>query len=118
MDNIPHVLIGACHNVYIRQMHFQNSGYAETQHTHSFDHITLLSKGSLEVVCNNQTTVFHAPHMIYIRADYVHGMTALEDDTLAYCIHGLHNTPGKVIDDMISNDMIPNGSSLSTSSIS
>lgn len=112
MDNIPHVLIGACHNVYIRQMHFKSTGDREVQHTHAFDHITLLSKGSLRVTCNGKETIFKSPHMIYIKAEHIHEMEALEDDTLAYCIHGMQNTSEKKIDDLIALDMVPNGSSL------
>lgn len=110
MDH-PHTLIGSCHNVFVRQMHFAKTGDTEVQHIHQFDHITLLSKGSLEVECNGKLTKFVAPHMIYIKANYVHGMTALEDDTLAYCIHAMTNTHDKNIDDIISPNMIPNGSS-------
>ena len=109
-SNFPVTAIGACHNVFIRQMHFVKKGDRETQHTHSFDHITLLSKGSLRVTCNGKDTVFNAPHMIFIKADYEHGMEALEDDTLAYCVHGVHNIPEKRIDDMIGSDMVPQGS--------
>lgn len=112
ITNLPITAIGACHNVFIRQMCFMKQGDQETQHTHAFDHITLLSKGSLKVTCNGKETIFKAPHMIYIKADRVHGMVALEDDTLAYCIHGMQNTSEKKIEDMISPDMIPNGSSL------
>lgn len=110
MENTPISFIGSCHNVFIRQMHFVNKGDNEVQHTHAFDHITLLSKGSLDVECNGKHTTFVAPHMIYIKADNVHGMTALEDDTLAYCIHAIGNSDKKNIDDIITDDMIPNGS--------
>ena len=110
MSTHPYTHIGACHNVFIRQMHFVKAGDSETQHTHAFDHITLLSKGSLRVECNGQHTTFTAPHMIYIKAEYVHGMTALEDDTLAYCIHAMGNSDKKHIDDIITPEMVPNGS--------
>lgn len=108
--NTPLTYIGSCHNIYIRQMHFINKGDNEIQHTHAFDHITLLSKGSLDVECNGEHTTFHAPHMIYIKANYIHAMTALEDDTLAYCINSVETSSKKNIDDIITPEMVPNGS--------
>ena len=109
--NAPYTQIASSHNVFIRQIHFKKAGDREVQHTHSFDHVTLLAKGSIEVECNGKLTTFVAPHMIYIRADYIHGMVALEDDSLAYCVHAMNNIDKKNIDDIITPDMIPNGSS-------
>ena len=110
MNSDPITHIGACHNIFIRQMHFVNKGDHEVQHTHAFDHITLLARGSLTVECNGKQTTFSAPHMIYIKAEYAHGMTALEDNTLAYCIHSMTKSDKKFIDDIITPEMIPNGS--------
>ena len=45
--------------------------------------------------------------MIYIHKDYIHELTALEDNTVAYCIHALRNGDG--VDDIIDEDMIPKG---------
>ena len=89
-------------------------GDHETQHTHQFDHLTLLAKGSIDVKNNGISTIFKAPHMIFISKDSVHSMTALEDDTVAYCIHSLTQHDGtseyvKYVDDLVSDDMIPNG---------
>lgn len=106
----PITHIGSCHNVFIRQMYFEKAGDSETQHHHAFDHITLLARGSIEVEVEGQKTTFKAPHMIYIRADKRHGMVALEDDSLAYCVHALVNHTDKNIDDIITPEMIPNGS--------
>lgn len=110
--NYPEVSIGVVHNVWTRQMHFLKKGDHETQHTHQFDHMTLLAKGSLDVVCNGESTIFTAPHMIFISKDHEHSMTALEDDTVAYCIHAIMAFDGeseytKHVDDIVSDDMIP-----------
>jgi quercetin dioxygenase-like cupin family protein len=110
----PEISLGIVHNVWTRQMHFKKKGDHETQHTHQFDHVTLLARGSLEVVTNGESTVFTAPHMIFISKDSEHSLTALEDDTVAYCIHSMTPHDGtneyiKYVDDLVSDDMIPKG---------
>jgi quercetin dioxygenase-like cupin family protein len=112
--NYPEISLGIVHNVWTRQMHFKKKGDHETQHTHQFDHLTLLARGSLEVVTNGEPTVFTAPHMIFISKDAEHSLTALEDDTVAYCIHSMTAHDGKneyikYVDDLVSDDMIPTG---------
>lgn len=106
----PLVAIGVCSNIFVRQMSFGAKGDEEEGHTHPFDHLTLLAKGSFEVEVNGQSTHFKAPAMVYIRAEWVHKIKALEDGSVAFCIHGLRDL--NVSDDIISPDMIPNGSKL------
>jgi quercetin dioxygenase-like cupin family protein len=40
---------------------------------------------------NGQTTDFKAPQMIYIQAGKSHFIEALEDGTVAYCVHALRD---------------------------
>lgn len=103
--NSPLIKIGYTGNVYSRMMHFVKVGDVELGHTHEFDHLTLLAKGSLRVKANGQETVFIAPHMIWIKKDVQHELIALEDDTVAYCIHAIHDSSGNII----SPDMVPRG---------
>jgi quercetin dioxygenase-like cupin family protein len=99
------IALGAVANVYSRQMVFRHAGDYEQGHTHEFDHLTLLASGSLKVTVDGQVTVFKAPHMIYIHKDKMHELVALEDNTVAFCIHALRDMDGNVID----TTMIPNG---------
>lgn len=103
----PSISIGCVANLYSRMMHFKRVGDMEEGHKHQFDHLTLLAKGSLKVTMEGVATEFTAPHMIYIRADKNHELVALEDDTVAYCIHALrgNNDTGDILD----STMIPNG---------
>ena len=87
--NAPEIAIGYVANLWSRQMHFKKLGDTEQGHKHQFDHLTLLAKGKLKVKVNDSETVFTAPHMIYIHKDDNHELIALEDDTVAYCIHAL-----------------------------
>lgn len=107
--NTPEVKLGCVANLYSRMMHFKTAGDIEVGHTHQFDHLTLLAKGKLRVKVNDVTTDFTAPHMIYIRADQVHELTALTDNTVAYCIHALRD--GNGVEDIIDPSMIPEGTS-------
>jgi quercetin dioxygenase-like cupin family protein len=105
--NQPTTNIGVTCNVFVRQMHFANAGDVEQGHTHPYDHLSLLGKGSVRVEVDGRTTDFVAPHMIWIRADKVHKLTALTDDAVVYCIHALRGDSES--DDIISPDMVPSG---------
>ena len=104
--NQPEINIGCVANLYSRMMHFKKAGDVEIGHTHQFDHLTLLAKGRLKVVVEGKESIFTAPQMIYIKADKVHELTALTDETVAYCIHALRD---KDTNDIIDPEMIPDG---------
>ena len=103
--NEPVTKLGCVKNLYSRQMHFMRAGDVEQGHTHQFDHLTLLAAGSLRVTVGDKTTDYKAPHMIWIHKDVMHELVALEDNTVAYCIHAHRDLDGEVI----SPDMVPNG---------
>lgn len=107
MTDLPHVQIGCVANLFSRQMHFKKAGDIEHGHTHPFDHLTLLASGSMRVDVNGQTTDFKAPHMIFIKAEHNHELVALEDNTVAYCIHALRS--GNEVDDILDPASVPNG---------
>lgn len=99
--------IGCVANLWSKMMHFNKIGDIMPSHAHIFDHLTLLCNGSLNVTVDGVSTEFIAPHMIYIQAGKVHTLTALEDNTLAYCIHALRD--GDSVEDIIDPDMVPKG---------
>jgi len=103
----PKIQLGCVANLYSRMMHFKSVGDIEHGHTHLFDHLTLLASGSLRVTVNGKTTDFKAPHMIYIKAEHNHELVALEDNTVAYCIHALRN--GNGVDDILDPASVPAG---------
>jgi quercetin dioxygenase-like cupin family protein len=102
----PIVNIGCVANLFSRMMLFEKAGDTEMGHTHQFDHLTLLAKGKLKVTVEGIVTEFTAPHMIYIRKDKVHQLEAIIDETVAYCIHALHD---KDTGDILDSSMIPAG---------
>jgi quercetin dioxygenase-like cupin family protein len=102
----PIVNIGCVANLFSRMMHFEKAGDIEIGHTHQFDHLTLLAKGKLKVTVEGVSSEFTAPHMIYIHKDKVHELEALTDETVAYCIHALHD---KETGEILDPSMIPAG---------
>lgn len=93
-------------NLWLRQMQFVKAGDRNEGHMHNFDHVTLLAVGSVEVDVEGSKSVFKAPHMIYIIAGKSHFLTALEDNTVAYCVHALRSTDAEEIMDP---SMVPAG---------
>lgn len=106
----PKVFIAKVANVFTRQMHFEKTGDLEQGHCHAFDHVTLLASGSLKVTVEGVVSEFKAPHIIFIHKDKMHELVSLEDNTVAYCIHGLRE---KDTDDIITPSMIPLGVEIS-----
>lgn len=109
--NRPKVKISCSSNVYVEQLVFEKKGDCNVGHEHTFDHQTLLASGALEAVVNGETSFFKAPHIIFIKAGVSHTFTALEDKTVAYCIHALRR--GEGIDDIINPEDVPQGVDLS-----
>ena len=89
--NRPIYSVGCVSNVYVRQMNFKKAGDKNPPHLHTHDHTTLLGNGSIECSVNGVITIFNAPVMIYIAKDKLHFFTALEDNTVAYCIHAIRD---------------------------
>jgi hypothetical protein len=89
MSEGPNVQITCVGSIFSKQMHFLRVGDAEQGHAHTFDHITLLSSGRIRLTALGTTSEFSAPHQIYIKAGVEHELTALEDNTIVYCIHPL-----------------------------
>jgi quercetin dioxygenase-like cupin family protein len=103
----PKINLSCVANLFSRQMHFEKAGDIENGHKHPFDHLTLLANGSLKIVVDNKVTIFKAPHMIYIAKDKIHELTALEDNTVAFCIHALRD--GDRVEDILDPETIPKG---------
>lgn len=103
----PDIRIGCVANLFSRMMHFRHAGDVEHGHVHQFDHLTLLASGALRVTVDGVASDFRAPHMIYIHKDKHHELAALEDNTVAYCIHALRT--GERVEDILDPGMVPSG---------
>ena len=76
--------------IFVKQMYLRQAGTRVPQHAHVYAHTTLLAVGKMRVWKEGQLMGdFAAPAPIYIEAKVKHTLMALEDHTLAYCIHNV-----------------------------
>lgn len=107
----PEIKIVAVSNVYSRLMHFVNKGDVEFGHSHTYDHATILSTGSVlyEILDGFKGTAvsakeFKAPGYIFVEKNKFHRITALEDNTVCTCVHALRT----ITEDIIPPDSLIN----------
>lgn len=63
------------------------------QHSHEWDHISLISAGKLAAFCGEQFLgTFEAPRAIMIKAGQKHTFHTLADNTVITCIHRIDRT--------------------------
>lgn len=78
-------------DIFIKQMPLVNAGMVVPQHSHTYDHYTMLATGSMRVFKDGKLVGnFKAPSAIFIEAGCKHLLISLEPNTLAYCLHNLH----------------------------
>jgi gentisate 1,2-dioxygenase len=102
----PEIVFGMVDSVWCKQLYFKLKGDIMHGHRHTHNHLTLLAHGKVKVTVNGEESNFSAPNMIFIHKDHLHEIVALEDDTVAYCVHAVRdNDTGDIIDSI----GIPNG---------
>jgi len=104
MKQEPSVNIGSASNLYIRHLTFHNIGDVENGVPHDYDHVALLSTGSVRVTVEGIDCTFDAPHMILIRKKLEHRFEALAAATQIYQIHAIREVRS---DDILDPDQIP-----------
>jgi len=110
VDKTKKEILGYFGNIWVKSHTLERAGDTNGEgHIHHFDHVTLLVKGSVRVEVNsNPPKEFHAPTFIVIRRDRKHRFTALEDDTVYYCVFALRDIDGEPIDDIVDPRTLPN----------
>lgn len=89
----PVIEIKMADGIFIKQMAIAKAGTFVPQHSHFYDHTSMVAAGSVRVWCDGKPLGdFRAPTGILIRAHKKHLMQALEDDTVIYCIHNISRT--------------------------
>lgn len=92
-------------NIFTRTMHFEKAGDVVKGHTHNFDHVTLVLTGGVRIKYTKKEGEhivlqgerdFYAPTkmdgdggqeaQVLIKADVMHEITALEDNTHCWCV--------------------------------
>jgi len=95
--------MGVFGNIWVYSHHLNKAGDYNPGHKHNHDHVTLLATGSVrcEVVDDDEGTTikdFKAPTFIVIDKNKTHKFTALEDNTVFYCVFALRDEDGDVTD--------------------
>lgn len=99
----PKIKTIAISNVYARCMYFENKGDIEMGHCHTYDHGTLIAHGIVlvEMLDDDGKVIgarpFVAPSFVFIDKMRKHRITALEDKTVAVCIHAMRDVDGDII---------------------
>jgi|GEM_PF-910008 len=97
-NTIRHEL-GYFGNIWVRKNFLRKAGESAPGHEHKFDHVSLLTRGSVRVeVEGHPPRDFHADTFIIIKKEHVHKFTALTDDVVWYCVFALRDVDGEVTD--------------------
>jgi hypothetical protein len=85
-------------NVFVKMIPLNNVGDKVHGHAHVFDHITLLSVGSVRMKHDNGENTYTAPCLIVTPKGIKHEFTSLADFSLLCCIHAVRD--GDDVDDV------------------
>lgn len=95
-------------NVFIRPMILAKAGDVVQGHAHNFDHTTIVFSGSVRIEAKTPDgreidRVFKSPRPDWaggshalIKAEVAHKITALEDNTIAWCVYAHRDPQGEV----------------------
>lgn len=88
-------------NIFIRENRLPEVGHKVEGHKHNFDHTTVVFKGAVHVRAvlpsgEVKEGDFVAPAHFLVRKDVEHEITALEPNTVFWCVYS-HTTPQATI---------------------
>lgn len=87
-------------DLFIKTAVVADAGTIIPQHSHRYDHVTLLAYGSMRVVAGDvMLGDYTGPAGILIRAGVKHTMTTLTPGVVFACIHALHGTDSVEVDE-------------------
>ncbi len=76
--------------VFTKSMVVRKAGTLIPQHSHRYSHVSVLVRGSVRVVTDDDDLgVFEAPAGIVIAAGVKHLFETLVDDTIVLCVHDI-----------------------------
>jgi quercetin dioxygenase-like cupin family protein len=82
--DVKHYKVGA---VYAKQVHIK-AGKVLVGHEHTYDHMSILASGKVEVTVDGETTLYVGPFAIGIAAYKKHIISAISN-SLWYCVHAV-----------------------------
>lgn len=90
----PMTYIDVADNVAVRMMHFQEVGDTHDGHIHNFNHLSLLSNGSVRVEFNSGVAEYSAPCIIVVPKLVRHKFIATQAGTVLSCVHAVRDGEG------------------------
>jgi hypothetical protein len=92
-------------NLFIKMFHYAEVGDENPGggHKHTFDHITLLARGSLRMETDLGEEIHVAPKLFVTKRGVQHKFTALEPDTVMCCVQAIRD--GDDVDDIAPEDI-------------
>ena len=106
--------LGFFGNIWVRQNLLEKVGDTNGGgHEHKFDHVSLLTHGRVSVeIEGHPAKEFTAPTFIVIRKEHNHKFTALEENTVWYCVFALRDLDGEPIDELFGAQHDPQSSGI------
>ena len=86
-------------NLYAKEM-FLSAGTVVVQHKHKFDHLSILAKGKVIVLFDEDAIEYVAPACINIVKGVDHAIKALED-SVWFCVHATDETDATKVDEVL-----------------
>ena len=98
--DLPEVEFTIQDKILVKQMFMERVGTFVPQHSHAYEHASMLATGSVRVWQNDELKGdFKAPMPINIPAGVKHTFMSLEPNTIVYCIHNMERSGHVDIDD-------------------
>jgi quercetin dioxygenase-like cupin family protein len=85
--------------VYARQMKIP-AGHFAVSHAHKYDHLSILSEGSVTVEVDGVKNEYHAPACLTVEANKHHEIVAMTD-VVWFCIHATDVADEDQIDEVL-----------------
>lgn len=92
-------------NVFVKMMHMYFPGEHIQGHAHTFDHITLLAKGTVVMRALGIEKEHTAPKLIVTPKGVEHSFESLTPNCLLCCIHAVRD--GDTVDDIAPQNITP-----------
>ena len=108
------ITIGLVKNVYVRMINLPTVGSEVKGHSHPYDHMTLLSSGSVQVTCENLERHIVAPCIFLTGALKKHSFVATSNDTVLSCVHVLRDEHGEILAEDANDALVSKGIELLT----
>ena len=96
MSNIEHHF---SEHLYAKKVSL-DAGAIAVQHKHKFDHLSILAKGKVIVLFEEDANEYTAPACINIIKGVDHAIKALED-SVWYCVHATDETDATKVDEVL-----------------